>query len=183
MLEFIHRWRIAIHTMTILVVFFALAIGIAWGYTRHWDGRILPGVFVGPVAIGGLTPDSARERLESAIRAYEANGIVLTYQSSSVRVAPVVGAAQNPDFTYTLVNWDATETITRAAALGRTGSWWQRWMTAPTMRFRGARIPIVATVPRSRCTRMAAKKIPGIRVCGTIPTTNWRIFPPFLASE
>lgn len=44
-----------------------LAVGVPWvGATAYYEGRILPNVFVGDVALGGLTPDEAQKALEGA---------------------------------------------------------------------------------------------------------------------
>ena len=48
-----------------LLAAMALGVGALYGYDQQYEGRVLPGVRVGAVDLSGLTPDVARQRLES----------------------------------------------------------------------------------------------------------------------
>jgi vancomycin resistance protein YoaR len=55
----------------------ALGVGALYGYDQQYAGRILPGVRVGAVDLSGLTPDAARQRLETSYARLSGGSLVL----------------------------------------------------------------------------------------------------------
>ncbi len=50
------------------------------------NGRIVPNITIGGVAVGGLTPEAATIRLENALRALNVSGVQFRYQDRSLTV-------------------------------------------------------------------------------------------------
>lgn len=60
------------------------------------DGRILPNVSVGGVAVGGLTTDEARARIEEAMRAVNVGGVQFRHQDRSLTIRANAASAAPP---------------------------------------------------------------------------------------
>jgi lipoprotein-anchoring transpeptidase ErfK/SrfK len=89
------------------------------GTLFYYSGRILPGLKVAGVQIGGLLPDQARERLAEATRSYEISFVVgeQTFRPSPEELG---------------ISLDVTATVAEVYRLGHSGSvlhwigdWWQ----------------------------------------------------------
>ena len=106
------RRRFAVASLVGLVLALALGTGALYAYDRHYSGRILPGVAVGPVDLSGLTPDEARAALEGAYHGY-AEGLVV-----------LAGPDGNAVITYAEIGrgLDTEALVTQALAVGRDGT-------------------------------------------------------------
>jgi vancomycin resistance protein YoaR len=84
---------------------------IVTGYHLYYGHRIVPGVFVGKVAVGGLTYDKAKQKLV----AYDASikkDVSLSYNGQTFTVSPSDVALE--------YDWDSS--VVRAFEIGRTGN-------------------------------------------------------------
>jgi len=78
-------------------------------YAQSYRGKILPGVAVGDVSLGGLSRDNAREKLSNAFNEYEAQPVQILIESGVV-------SSSLAEFGISL---DVEETLSRAYSLGR----------------------------------------------------------------
>jgi len=65
--------------LPVLAVFVVVLLGSAFLITRAYSDRIYPQVVVGNIAVGSLTQDDAKEKLESSLEDYLNNPVVLTF--------------------------------------------------------------------------------------------------------
>jgi vancomycin resistance protein YoaR len=96
----------------------ALFGGIAlWQYQSHYEGRILPGVTVNGVPLGGLTPDEAEAVLRDRLVVGNNATLTLTTDTQS-------WTANSIDLG---VQFDTAATVADAMTLGRDGGLTERW--------------------------------------------------------
>ena len=57
-------------------------------YTWYFSDRILPRTWIGSIAVGSLTRDAAAVRLQEALDALDANGIVLSVEGATQTIIP-----------------------------------------------------------------------------------------------
>lgn len=110
------------------IVGLALFGGIAlWQYQSHYAGRILPGITVNGVPLGGLTPDEAEAVLRDRLVGGDNSTLTLTDGSQS-------WSATAHDLG---VQFDTTATVADAMTLGREGNLVEQWTNRVTL-WRGA---------------------------------------------
>jgi len=104
------------NTRHILPVIVILALGAAGFsvYTAVYAGRILPGVRIGIVPVGGLTTEAAESALEAHIAAIKKQGIALRLGNKSEAI----------NLDEIDVQPDVSAMVSRAVAIGREGAWY-----------------------------------------------------------
>ncbi|MBI5466538.1 MAG: VanW family protein [Candidatus Kerfeldbacteria bacterium] len=107
----------------LLLVLFLLLIGGISFYHKVYAGRIFPGVFIGSLSVGGLTPEAAAANLRAVWNSFSKQGLQLTSDVGAVTMMPIVGSSTNPDLSYELVSFDPETAVEQAYAIGRQGSW------------------------------------------------------------
>lgn len=104
----------------ILVFLLALDLALAGAYTRQYQDRLIPGVHVGGIDVGGLSPLQVQDRLEKQVRPALNQAIELRYQGQSWRFS----AAQLGLY------YHVEKACQDAWQLGRQGpalyNWWER---------------------------------------------------------
>lgn len=110
-----------------IVVGVVLASIVSVFYTASYHGRILPGVHVGGVLVGGLSHTQAEEVLSERIRSLTAQGVTVSAGNKQrVVLLEDIGAQ---------VEWPST--LDEAWNKGRNGAWYQRvadWVVVPLTR-------------------------------------------------
>lgn len=134
----------------VFVVLVGLVASAPALYELYYEGRMYPGVSVGVYAVGGLT----RAEVEAQIRAQDValanNGFTFLVRdgAGSVRsftsLPMVFGASTETSVPFADIDADAT--VTRAYAVGRSGSFWNRLRVVWNSSTKGVRVPVVATV-------------------------------------
>src|SRR5690242_16356622 len=101
------RWLVAF-VVAFTIALAGVAAAAVW-YHNGLAGRILPGVFVSGVDVGGLTPDEARASVEARYAGLSDGGVVVqsALGSTTIRYADIERGA------------DVDAMIDEAAALGR----------------------------------------------------------------
>lgn len=74
---------------------------------------------VGPVLLGGLTPEQARDRLQSAADDYLRKGFTFLAPERRVTIETVIIAPEDPDLYYELLRFDIETMVRNAYSLGR----------------------------------------------------------------
>lgn len=138
------RWRLvtAIFCIGIITI---IGVSESW-YARAWKTRILPGVAIGVVDVGGKTTEEARALLDQTIDTLMRAGLPFAYQSKRVTINPILSAREDPDLTYELVQWEANTMLEQALRVGHEGPWWQRWYEQSKAFLLGTRIPGAFTI-------------------------------------
>jgi len=139
--------RFAIAFLAGLLAALALGAGALYGYDRQYDGRILPGVRVGAVDVSGLSPGSARARLEAGFGSVTGGSLVLRAGEREV-VVPWAELGRRLDV-------DAL--VDDAMGIGRTGNPVERVIGEARTALRGVTIePRVLFDPQAVADRVEA---------------------------
>lgn len=102
-------------------LFFVMApAGALWGYSQAYATRIVPGVSIGGIAVGGKTLDEAREILASYQSFLEKDGLVVTYGEKTLTLHPTILSANGIALTE-LVIIDPDATLAHAFQIGHRG--------------------------------------------------------------
>ena len=141
------RWRrvAAIFCAGFVVILFVNE----WWYARTFVHRIVPGVTIGSIPVGGKTPAEARAALEQAMDAIMRTGFPFTYQSKRITIGAILSASDDPDLSYPLVAWNGEALIIKARRVGHDGYFWQRWYAQTKALMFGTRITGNATVQKT----------------------------------
>lgn len=109
-------------TITLVVV---VLISVFWGGLIYADYQasdtIAEGVYVGSVAVGGLTQDQALQAVSDAVDAFESRGLWFEYGGKSAVVSPEVLSQAGPDYSYTYIEFDLDASVEQAYAVSRSG--------------------------------------------------------------
>lgn len=91
--------RIAFHMfLTIWGVFFicaVLLIGIAYGWSSHYVGRIPPNVWIGTIPVGGLDPEEAKEIVQTKIDSIIEQGVPITLMGKEATLPLTTSTSSN----------------------------------------------------------------------------------------
>ncbi len=113
------RTRCFVFTTAFVVVAGAVLWGLSGAIIFLYSGRIFPGVSVGPIALGGKTPQEARVLLERAVDEWDARGIVVSALGKRMVLTNTMSAVGDLDLTYELFQFDIPTTVSRAMDVGR----------------------------------------------------------------
>ncbi|MDZ4221291.1 MAG: VanW family protein [Patescibacteria group bacterium] len=111
----------------------ALCATAAVAYAAAYTDRAYPGVFVGSHPAGSLTEQEVKERIAASSDTLDRNGLIFVFRDRTVIVPTVVATTDDPDLSYTLIDYDVDASAQAALAYGRTGSAASQWLD----RFRG----------------------------------------------
>lgn len=112
-----HRWLIAA-----IIFVFILTTGGAIAFAKIYDQRIYPGIYAGPISLGGLTKEEARDRIQKETDAFLKKGFVFKTPERRIAVEPIIIAPEDPDLFYALVSFDTDKMLEEALSAGRKGS-------------------------------------------------------------
>ncbi len=91
-------------------------------FANSFKDKIMPGVFVGSVEVGGKTPVEARNAIEHEVERLQ-EGVAVRFADKQIRV-PGTTISPNPDIpVLETVSFDVDETMRKVWALGRSGNW------------------------------------------------------------
>jgi vancomycin resistance protein YoaR len=127
-------------------------VALPIAYTGRLDGRILHGVSIGGVAVGGLTAEEAAQRLAARFTAYRAQEVrvLLPVAGREWRVAPAALDVQA----------DIAGSATQALTIGRAG---RALALAPlALLVRGAQVPLPVTLDGSRLEALLTEWADGV---------------------
>lgn len=110
-----HQWLIFLIAIFLIS---AILLGVAYYiFTKTYEGRIYPNVYIGKVNLGGQTPEAAEKILKEKINIIEQNGIIFDYIGHKAVLSPLLVSAEGTNFQ--IINFDAKKTVERAYAIGR----------------------------------------------------------------
>lgn len=104
---------------TIFVSLCLVVILVLEADERQTRGRVYPGVTVGGMAIGGMTPDAAARALEERAAQILDRGFTFTIDGTSIALPASLSALQDPDLTVDIIRYNIEATVTRAYRIGR----------------------------------------------------------------
>lgn len=84
--------------------------------------RILPGVHVGGIAVGGLDRAAALQTLQAAYGAMLVEGLGITVNDELAKIELQASGQNDPDLTYTLIDMAVSDAVNAAYDTGRTGN-------------------------------------------------------------
>lgn len=133
-------WRRALFAFVLtLLAAAALVTGFALGYQQAFDGRVVPGVSVAGVAVGGLDRLAAEARLRAELPDVSRGSLILAETGSSERIS-FAGLGRSYDF-------DAM--LSQAVSVGRGGDLPARVLEDLQTLIRGANVQPVVTYDRA----------------------------------
>ena len=109
-----HRWPIA----AIVFVFVAVT-GSSIAFAKIYDQRIYPGIYAGPIALGGLTEEEARDKLQKETDVFLKKGFIFKTSERRVAVETIIIAPEDPDLFYELASFDIDKILKDALGSGR----------------------------------------------------------------
>ncbi|HUP55299.1 MAG TPA: peptidoglycan binding domain-containing protein, partial [Methylomirabilota bacterium] len=122
--------RVVLAFLLGLIAVLAVGVGALYAYDQEYQGRILPGVYVGDLAVGGLLPDEARAKLHAAFDGLATGTVVLVAGDKEIAL-PFARARRGP----------AIDTmVDQAMSVGRAGNAVERAIANARTAVRGVRI-------------------------------------------
>lgn len=103
-------------TLAVLLALSAAVIASVFVFTHRYAGRFFPGTTIGSVAVGGLTYDVARQRLQAAANAVVDGGVTLSYADQRFTIPTVSGDLANPELASPLFAIDVEATLAAVQA-------------------------------------------------------------------
>jgi len=128
------------------IVIIVLIVAAPFGYLAAMNGRIMPGVTVNGLALGGLTKEEAGAKLNAAVTVYENSGLNFTDGKiiSAIDATQVPGG--NADAAHQILDMDADAGLAAAYSVGRTGSIFSRLKQTADAIFSGKRLEMPYTI-------------------------------------
>ncbi|MEW6610485.1 MAG: VanW family protein [Patescibacteria group bacterium] len=106
----------------LIIFIFLITIGAGALVVRCpllYQGKIYPGISLGGIPVGGLTPQEARERIQQRVEAFYRRGVTIEGFGKRMTILPTVSALSDPDLTYDLIAYDTDAMVSSAMAVGR----------------------------------------------------------------
>lgn len=97
----------------------AVIFGVGSWYAQAYTFRIYPGVFVGPVDVGGLTQQEAAAKISTATREVTENGLSVSVENALVTIPLTTQGGNDPDFAIDLTSWNIDQAVLEAINQGR----------------------------------------------------------------
>lgn len=140
-------------------------------YTRAYAGRIYPGVEIGQVDVGGLTPAEAQLKLQRVWDHLAGQGLSVMAGQRSLTLYPIVSSPTDPDVTFELIRFEAPLSADRAYQAGRQGSWFTQLLQPLLIRLTPPNVPAQADIDWSQVVEYLRDNLTGLEV----PATSARV--------
>ncbi len=143
--------RILVEYWWVTIVILAVFVLLPLFYNMVYAGRILPGVKIGSLKVGALSPAAAEELVKKKWYSIAQTGWQLESPDGRKVTLPVLlSAAGDPDLTYSLISVNVENTIKAAWQMGRSSGWASNLWQPLIIRLTGTTIPFKATIERER---------------------------------
>ncbi len=87
-------------------------------FYKIYEGKIYPGVWIGPLPVGGLTEQAAQDLINQRLNELNQNGIIFSYAGREAVLYPVISSVES-DLAYQIISFDAARAVSRAYKYGR----------------------------------------------------------------
>jgi vancomycin resistance protein YoaR len=114
------RWLSVGGAIFFTVLIFLVAAAAT--FYKVYEGKIYPGVWVGPLPVGGLTEKTAQNLINQRLNELNRNGITFFYANREAVLYPVVSSVES-DLAYQIISFDAAQAVSQAYRYGRGNSW------------------------------------------------------------
>src|SRR4051812_24679256 len=138
-------FRFGLFVAAILVGFGVVAAGLAVYHDRE-AGRILPGVSIAGVDVGGQTADEARAALTSRLAPLSTGGVSVRTSLGSTQIA-FADVGRGPDL---------DTMVTAAVSAGRGGSWLDESIASIRLRLNPIDVPLQLTYDHDRAAALVS---------------------------
>lgn len=136
----VKKWlKIIIAIFLLLIV---LPAGSAFAFEKIFSNKVYPGITVGDLKLGGKTKDEAKLALADAIKKFNEEGVIFTYQNKKAYLVPLVTAASDPDLSRTIFSLKNNETVDEAFSQGRDKNLWSNLGNQIKFLLFGKKIPL-----------------------------------------
>lgn len=100
----------------------ALLVGGLFFYNFHYNDRILPGVSVNGVGVGGMSYTDAQDILQTRYQEMLDAGLSVTHASTTKNLEIQLSGSTDPDLVYDVVLYDPSAAARSAIEFGRSGN-------------------------------------------------------------
>ncbi len=129
-------------------------------YAQAYNGRILPGVFVGGTDVGGLTHIEAAARLDIAAHNAIKDGLVLTVNGHTETIPIINQGGSDPDLSFDLITWQIDEAVSLAMAAGRSPNPFIATFAPLGIRFVNKTVAFTPTIDKMRLAQAILSAFP-----------------------
>ena len=134
---FVSFWR-----RTLVVILSALVAGSFFVLLQLPVNTIAPGVVIGNLAVGGLTPKAAMKLLANQTERLADRGLPLVFDEQQVDFKSTVADPTNSELAYELFDYQLEESVEAAMVLGRSGNWFKQAEERLRARLAGRQLPM-----------------------------------------
>ncbi len=110
--------------ITIFLLLLVVALGLVSVEANFYKDKILPGLKVGEIVLGGKTVKQAEVLFQAEIDYLAEQGVKIIYQQDEYNLKPIVSLEGNSQ-AYELWFYDVDKTVARAYSYGRKDNWWE----------------------------------------------------------
>ncbi len=115
-----HGWSLLV-TAGFLVLFFVLTAEISTvAINVRYKDKILPGVSIGKINIGGLTEKEAHTRIQKEVDSIKQKGLTFCYEKHCTIIDSLLIAPADLDLAYNVIDTDVKMMIEKAMGIGKT---------------------------------------------------------------
>src|SRR3989338_7138804 len=136
----------------------AVTSGVGMAYASSYENRIYPGVFIGPLSVGGLTHEEAAVLLSTTTNAILEEGLTISVEGRSARVSLLTPAVDDPDASAALINWDVDAAVREALDTSRHDPLFVNLLTPLLIRFSTPTVTLIPSIDRERLDEAVREK-------------------------
>jgi vancomycin resistance protein YoaR len=135
--------RAALMTAFIVIAALLVVLGVPIvAYTGYYSDKIVRGVSVDGVELGGLTQKEAQELLQSRVNEVDQKGFQFIAEGKTVSIRPTQFALGDPDLTYEILSFNVSEMVSQAYEVGHADDIFTNLKEQAGAIFKGATLPI-----------------------------------------
>ena len=133
--------RAALVGAGIFVILAGTLVGAVAARAAKFQNKILPGVTILEIPIGGLTPEEARAAVQKRADEILGRGIIFSADGQMTTLSPTTISPNDPDLSVELVKYDIAGMVERGLVFGRRKNSLESWLEM-TATFVSRKIPV-----------------------------------------
>lgn len=115
------RWWLVL--ITIFLILILAFTSLTFGLQSVFADKIYPGVKIGYLDVGNLTPDEALTQLKKIEENISSQGLRFISSDKEISIAPIVITAADPDLAKPILTFDWQKIVDEAYQIGRADNW------------------------------------------------------------
>ncbi len=145
--------------LSLVVIFFLLSAILTGAYLyflNKYENKILPGIKIGNIEVGGLGTKEARQKLENKITQINQEGIGLKYEGAQINLTPKVSSLSG-DISYEVIKFQPRININQALEKGRGKNFFKSLQKQISLLFEKKNIPVKVELNRPEIKKIIHK--------------------------